>query len=344
MKVCLTTRYFDFTNAGIGRVASETLRGILNNGHQVIPISTNSTTLQGYMYYSQLQLPDLMPKNADVYHAITPVEGLHFPKRKPQLVSILDLIPILYPERTGAGIGYNKILNKIGTGYFEYCVKQCIKKADKVTTLSDHTKQEMCYRYGIAEENVVVTRLGIRADLFPLAPPEFTPIVETPDWCTKTYGYIGQLDKRKRVDLLVQGFRANADKHSRLLIAGAGRDRDKLVAMAGDDKRIKFLGFIDDNQLCDFYNTLDRFVFPTWAEGYGLPPVEAMACGKPVIVMNDAYIPNDVKERCHIARTPGEMFWPKPPLFSQSDNLHWAYTHRWENYTEQIINTYKEIT
>ncbi|WP_225370026.1 glycosyltransferase [Methanobrevibacter arboriphilus] len=58
-----------------------------------------------------------------------------------------------------------------------------------------------------------------------------------------------------------------------------------------------FLGFISDEDMVDFYNSLDVFVFPTIMEGYGMPIVEAMACGKPVITLEDAYIPHDIKKK-----------------------------------------------
>lgn len=339
MKVCLTTRYFDLTNAGIGRVGSETLRGLLNSGHQVVPISTNSTSLPNYLFYSQFQLPLMMPRNADVYHSITPVEGLWFPRTKPSVVSILDLIPILHPDRCGAGIGYNKLLNKIGTGYFGYCVSQCTRGATMITTLADETKEQLCRLYRCDPARVVVTRLGIRSDL---APMEKKPYRKNQNGGT-VYGYIGQLDRRKRVDMLILAFRRYAEPKATLLIAGTGRDRQKLVELAGDDTRIRFLGFIDDNKLVEFYNSLDLFIFPSGAEGYGLPPVEAMACGIHTVVMADSYIPADVKDRCCLAENTSQMFKGfAMPNYTVGENMKWAQSHTWDNYNKTIMKVYEE--
>ncbi len=76
-----------------------------------------------------------------------------------------------------------------------------------------------------------------------------------------------------------------------MIIGGSGPDKERLVVLAAGDKRIKFSGFIPEENMNEFYNSLDYFVFPSKSEGYGLPIVEAFACKKPVVVMNDGMIP-----------------------------------------------------
>jgi glycosyltransferase involved in cell wall biosynthesis len=337
MRVALITRYFDSTNAGIGRVSAELLKGLLNRDHEVIPICTTKQSLPEYMSYSTLDLWMRMPDYADVYHAVTPVESLWMPKTK-AITTILDLIPLLNPDKCGAGIGYNSILNKIGTSYFGYCAKSAARNSRFVTTIAESTKQEICDTFKVSPDKVKVIRPGIRSDL----KPDFFQFMKG-----RTFGYLGQLDRRKRVDVLITSFIQSACADSKLLIAGCGRDSNKLRALANNDSRIAFLGFVDDDELCGFYNSLDFFIFPTWAEGYGLPIVEAAACGTPIITLDDACIPSDVKEHTISLNSLDLLFenpeWFEPTEIELLKNVAWAKTHSWDAYVEAHIRLYKEV-
>jgi glycosyltransferase involved in cell wall biosynthesis len=130
-----------------------------------------------------------------------------------------------------------------------------------------------------------------------------------------------------------------------LVIGGIGVDESRLRTLANGDDRIKFLGFIPDNQLKDFYNSLDTFIMPTIAEGYGLPIVEAMACGKKVVVREDENIPVEVKERCIVVPnlgwyTLGQDLGIKVDI---GDNYRWAKEHSWEKCIQEYVEVYKEV-
>ena len=337
MRIALITRYFDSTNAGIGRVSGELLKGLLNRDQEVIPISTTKRSLAEYMSYSTIDLWARMPDYADVYHAVTPVESLWMPKDR-AITTILDLIPLLNPDKCGAGIGYNSVLNKIGTSYFGYCAKSAARNSRFITTIAESTKQEICEVFKVNPDKVKVIRPGVRTDL----KPSFYQLMSG-----RTFGYLGQLDRRKRVDVLITSFLQSAGADSKLLIAGSGRDKDKLKALAKDDSRIAFLGFVEDDELCGFYNSLDFFIFPTWAEGYGLPIVEAAACGTPIITLEDSCIPSDVKEHTIVVGSLDEFF-ECPECFEPTEvelleNVKWAHKHNWDDYVEAHIELYKEV-
>jgi glycosyltransferase involved in cell wall biosynthesis len=134
-----------------------------------------------------------------------------------------------------------------------------------------------------------------------------------------------------------------------LVLGGRGIDEDGLKELAQGDKRIKFVGFIPDDRLVDFYNNIDIFVFPTAIEGYGLPPVEAMACKKPVVVLDDAIMPQEVKERC-VAVTNLEDTLSSIPNIENlcggtdiDDNYQWAKSHDWDDCLSKYIELYKEV-
>ncbi|MBU2051253.1 MAG: glycosyltransferase, partial [Gammaproteobacteria bacterium] len=188
-------------------------------------------------------------------------------------------------------------------------------------------------------DKVTVIRSGIRSDLRPTSPRQEQIL---------SIGYLGQLDRRKRVDLLLKAF-SKSSLNAMLLIAGTGPDASYLQSLT-PDKRIRFLGRIPDEELVRFYNSVDVLVFPTWLEGYGLPIVEAMACGRPVVVLGDAKIPSEVKNRCVIVQEFDTLFGN--PKYFQSrcafinydSNYTWAKAHDWNETVKRYIQLYKEVS
>lgn len=143
--------------------------------------------------------------------------------------------------------------------------------------------------------------------------------------------------------LLIKDFlQANID--AELVIGGTGADGTRLRALTNEDKRVRFLGFIPDDRLVEFYNSLDIFLFPTEREGYGLPIVEAMACKKPVVVLEDAIIPEEIKSRCIVVESLKEFFKNLKINSNIEDNYRFAKLHDWETCVEEYIKLYQEVS
>ena len=328
MKICLITRYFTFRNAGIGRVSSEIANRLEQRGHEVCRISTDTWSLYQYFRYTAFELMTKIPKGYDVYHALTPLEATWIPKKK-GVVTFYDFIPVLHPDKAGTGLHSSWILNHGSRTYFKWAC-QIAARSNSLTAISQETENELYTHFNV-KKPVTVVRLGIRPDLEPKPKPDNIFRI----------GYLGQLDRRKRVGLLVEAFH-KSDVDGELVIAGMGPEEMRLKAMADGDKRIKFLGGIPDETIVDFYNSLDRFIFPTMIEGYSLPTVEAMACKKPVFVLSDSIIPHEVKSRCDCVDSIEHAFTIKPSKNLVS-NYMFAKNHDWEKCVDTYENLYKEI-
>lgn len=332
MKLLLATRFFDMRNAGIGRVSSEIRARLVQRGHDVTAVSSQHNSLHGYAWYTMCSLWGEMHRRYDAYHAMTPVEGIHAPPGK-SVATFYDLILLTHPEHAGAGVGYSPTKLWIAQQYFEFACKRAAR-ARYVACISDYTREQVIERLHVPERKVGTIRLGIRPDMEPR--PKQDNIYRI--------GYLGQLDRRKRVALLINAFRkANID--AELVIGGIGVDEAKLRAVAGNDPRIKFLGFIPDERLVNFFNSLTVFAFPTSIEGWGLPIVEAFACNVPVVVMADAIIPPELKSRCYVTDdlawwlkevTPDNIGW-------QADNYEYAKSHSWDRCVDEYEQLYREI-
>jgi glycosyltransferase involved in cell wall biosynthesis len=243
-------------------------------------------------------------------------------------------------------MGGNRVKYTIGKACFTVgCVQAA--KCRYVVCISEHVRREFIEKFNVDESKVRVIRLGIRSDLNPPIKKDRGVVTNT-GYKVFRIGYLGQLDRRKRVDLLVKAFKkGNID--GELLLGGRGIDEVGLKELAQGDKRIKFLGFVPDNRLADFYNSVDVFCFPTAIEGYGLPPCEAMSCKKPVIVLRDAIIPQDVKSHCIAVDNLNTVLSSNTSVESVSkladieDNYLWAKLHSWDSCLTEYVKLYKEV-
>jgi glycosyltransferase involved in cell wall biosynthesis len=107
--------------------------------------------------------------------------------------------------------------------------------------------------------------------------------------------HVGTLQPRKNVPVLLEAFSLSRAKGTVLVLAGAkGWQYDEIFAMTKDlglERRVHFTGYVADQELPLWYNAADALVFPSIYEGFGMPVLEAMACGTPVIAARTSSIP-----------------------------------------------------
>ncbi|HNT33460.1 MAG TPA: glycosyltransferase family 1 protein [bacterium] len=186
-----------------------------------------------------------------------------------------------------------------------YCAERCClaaRRASRLIAISEATKRDILKYLHVPEERVVVTPLA--------AHPRFRPVEDA--WCKHQvlmkYGLLtdyifslGSLEPRKNIATLIRAYSALPDRLRRtthLAIAGAkGWKNSNLFALIeqlslGDC--VKVLGYVPDDDLPALYSSASVFVYPSLYEGFGLPALEAMACGAPVIVSNTSSLPEVV--------------------------------------------------
>jgi len=333
MKVCLLTRYFDIRNGGIGRFSVEICRGLKKRGFEIACVATNTSGSTGYLFYTAVEMPFRIPRGCDIYHSLTPLEAIYIPKNR-GIVTFHDLIPMLHLDKIQTHYTYGRFpaFNRIvGTNYFELC-SRIASSCQTIVCSSEYTKKELIKYLNIKESKIRVIGYGINKD--------FEPAVKKDN--IFRIGTLSYLDPRKRIDLLIKAFlEANVD--GELVIGGQGIDYPRLKELAANDERIKFRGFVPDEELVDFYNSLDLFVFPTKVEGYGLPIVEAFACKKPVVVLEDTFMPDDVKLRCTLVENLAGFLKNPKHTCNIEENYEFARMHDWDECVAEYIELYKQI-
>lgn len=178
-------------------------------------------------------------------------------------------------------------------------VPPSLRRADRIITDTEYTRRDMVRALGLDPA---------RIEVIPLAADPRYRVLDR-EACRKTVAarhdvadgfilYVGTLQPRKNVDTLVTAygrFRRKTGLPHKLLIVGKPKYKFEAVFEAirnsGYEQDVIFAGFVPDEELPMYYNAADLFVFPSLYEGFGLPVIEAMACGAPVICSNASCLP-----------------------------------------------------
>lgn len=234
-----------------------------------------------WMAYPFFLVPRLLRSKSDVYHSdyVTTGVSLMWAKRRPSVVSLHDVILFSHPNESNTNSG------NIKSWWYFKCFDS-IKKADAVIVMSQNSKKEAIEYTDLEKERIHVVYNGIDHD-------KFFPLRRKPHKKLRI-GYLGGLDGRKNVGLLVDAFKELRKVYDDIEfhVGGKGKNLEKFRQM--NIKGAFFHGFIPDDRVNDFYNSLDIFVFPSLAEGFGNMVVEAMAAGTPVVSSNRTSLPEVV--------------------------------------------------
>ena len=163
-----------------------------------------------------------------------------------------------------------------------------VKKARKIITLTDQLKWEVKKLYG---REAIVARGCLPPEALAYQPKQ--DIKQRLELEGKRIIFsVGRLDPRKRIDVLINAFAKILPKYKDLylLIGGTGEEEERLKELANEldiTNRVKFLGFIPDAELFDYYAACDVFAFPSWTSS-GITPYEALAVGKKVVWTSEA--------------------------------------------------------
>jgi len=219
---------------------------------------------------------------------------LHFtkadvPSRKltATVVTIFDVIPLLLPETQ----------SMIRRWYWPQALRRASELSDHIITISQASKKDIMRLLDVPPEKITVTPLAIDRSRFRPQPASVISRVKNLYKLERPYIlFVGTRDWRKNISSLISAFDSiKGEFEHDLVIAGRAADKrdgsKKLAASLGLPGRVKFIDFVPARDLPALYGAASLFVWPSVYEGWGLPPLEAMACGVPVIVSNGGSLP-----------------------------------------------------
>ncbi len=304
-------------HAGIGRycreltralVARQRLRYVLFAAHratreqvcQALDLSTGApesvrtsylTEWSHAVLWHRLRLPcpgELWFGRADLFHA---TDFLAPPLwRTPAVVTIHDLSFLRLPERTVPSL----------VEALTRTVPTVVRRARHVVADSDFTRRELVALLGISPDRVSVAYPGVSERFHPIQDPlQRQQVADRWSLPARYVLGVGTLEPRKDWPVLFEAFARLGPLVSdcQLLIAGGpGWLMDEILAAARRQPRVRLLGFVADDDLPALYSGATAFVYPSVYEGFGLPALEALACGAPVVVADSSSLPEVVGE------------------------------------------------
>ncbi len=198
------------------------------------------------------------------------------------------------------------IFDKFQNSYYKNFVPYVAKKADKIITVSNNAAMDISKLLHIPEEKIRVIYNGVDERF------SSERSAEREDNLKKRFGlsdyilFLGVLEPRKNVARLIRAYSHLSPElnHYKLVIAGGHGwlydDIYSLVKELSLQKRVIFTGRVSDEELPDLYRGASLFVYPSLLEGFGIPPLEAMACGIPVIASNTSSFPEVLSDSARL--------------------------------------------
>jgi len=264
------------------------------------------------------------------------------------ILTVHDLTFMRLPHCAQAGL----------RAYLNNVVPRSIERANLVLADSQSTKNDLIELLGVSPDKIEVVYAGVERRFRPMEGEIALRRVK------KRYGLnfsfilsLGTLEPRKNFTGLVEAYALMRDKELKLVIAGGkGWLYDEIFARVkelGLEDKVFFPGFVADEDLPALYNLAELFVFPSLYEGFGLPPLEAMACGTPVVTSDRPSLPEVVGEAGFMVEATDNEALAKAmeQVLTDEDlrremrekGLRQAAKFTWEAAAEKLLDVYKRL-
>lgn len=315
MKIGIDARFFGTSGKGLGRYTQKLIEELEKIDHNN----------QYYIFLNQHNFDEYQPKNPNFHKILANIpwyswqEQIIFPRilkkykldlmhflhfnvpilyRKAYFVTIHDLILLEYPTRKASKLNF--IMYSIKNLAYRFVILNAVKTAKKVITISNYTTDSIKKHFNISNSKINMIYEGVDLEKFnPLYVQEFN-FKKFDLKKSKYILYVGNAYPHKNIDVLVEVFaklkqRTDIDKDLKLVLVGK---KDYFfegivnqVSQLNLEQSIVFPGYVPDEELISLYDQCLFYVFPSLYEGFGLPPLEAIALGAPIVISNATCLP-----------------------------------------------------
>jgi len=318
MKIAIDCRSVFPGRGGIGRYAESLARGLaqvdtsneyllLVTERQSQPIAANGqvqqVAFQATMIdevWEQLHLPSILAEyDVDLYH--NPCFSLPVVKTtRWRIATVHDVVFRTYPQLVDARL----------RSYLDRWSEHALEVGDAIITSSEFSKSEIVKHFGTPPEKIHVIYHGVDPSFRRRVPGKAEGVLRTKYGLSKPFVlYVGSLEAKKNIDRLLEALAllvsdGRAGERVLALVGGRGGndyDVEAAIQRAGVKERVVVTGYVTDEDVVILMNLADLFVYPSLYEGFGLPPLEAMACGTPTVVSQATSLPEVVGDGALVA-------------------------------------------
>jgi glycosyltransferase involved in cell wall biosynthesis len=285
-----------YRQTGVSRYVERLLASLpaaLRPGDQLVPLRSGDGVAadpRRRAAWEQGILPALaVRRRLDLLHG--PVNVVPLAAPCPLIVTVHDLAYLRLPE----------VVPERRRRYFTALTRLSVRRARRVLAVSESTKRDLVELLGVDERRVAVTPLAAD-ERFRLLSPEALARFRGAAALDRPYVlYLGTIEPRKNLPALLRAFEAiAADLPHLLVIVGPDgwmtESFYETLRRMRHRERVRRVGFAPAGDLAAWYGAADLFVFPSRYEGFGLPVLEAMACGTPVVTTNVSSLPEVADE------------------------------------------------
>ncbi len=231
------------------------------------------------------QLVQPFQLTGDLFHATAFVTPLV--QRLPSVVTIYDLSFVHYPAR----------LPRSRRLYLSTMTRRSCEQAQRVIAISQATADDLTQLWNIPSSKIDIAVPGYDKTRFkPLSQAEQEAFRAQKSLSERFWFFVGTLEPRKNLPMLLEAY-ASLQPHERLpLVIGGGKGWDyqpifDAVKTHRLEKEVQFIGYVPTDELPIWYNCAELFIYPSVFEGFGLPVLEAMACGTPILTSDQSSLP-----------------------------------------------------
>ncbi|MCK4649383.1 glycosyltransferase family 4 protein [bacterium] len=272
--------------------------------------------------------------------------------RKAKLVvTIHDVTPLSLPQ-------YH---NRYTRTYIRNKLLSIAERADRIIAVSENTKRDIMSSLSIPESKIKVIYEAIDESYHPIEDIKFLDRIRKrytlPD---KFILHVGTIEPRKNITRLIKAFatlkKMKSLKHKLVIAGQKGWRYDDIFREVKDldlESEVIFIGYVSEEDLPGLYNAAQVFVYPSLYEGFGLAPLEAMACGTPVICSNTSSLPEVVGDAANVvdpyntdemARAIGEVLTDgKLRQEMGAKGLKRASLFSWKKAARETLSVYRDL-
>ena len=256
----------------------------VNNKVDVINFDSPIYGIKEQLKFPYRKLRKLKP---DVLHV--PQYNIPIFYRGKMLVTIHDTTHLVLPEF---------LPNKFAKYYAKFMMWLAIKKSSKILTVSENTKKDLIRIFKVKSEKIEVILNGVGEEFVKKDKEKLKYLYDKfgipKD--KKILMYVGNLKPHKNLERLLEAY-SKTDNMNETCLLLVGKAFEKYNVLEDKEKQLKIeknvihTGIVLNEELVDLYNLADLFIFPSLYEGFGLPILEALSCGTPVICSNTSSMP-----------------------------------------------------